>query len=65
MTATKGTPEMHCSDCGGPVEVVEVSAGQKTAFERYKCLDCGGTGTYVNEFGVPGGGVRTSGVVER
>ena len=56
---------MHCGDCGGPVEVVDVSAGPETAFERYECPDCGGTGTYVNEHGVPGGEVRTSGVVER
>ena len=56
---------MHCADCGGAIEVVDVSTGQKTAFERYECADRGGTGTYVNEFGVPGGSVRTSGVVER
>lgn len=56
---------MRCSDCCGPVEVVDVSTGQNTAFERYEYADCGDTGTYVNEFGVPGGGVRTSGVVER
>jgi ribosomal protein S27AE len=56
---------MHCGKCGGPIEVVDVSAGPETAFERYECADCGGTGTYVNEHGVPGGEVRTSGVVER
>lgn len=60
-----GGQPMNCSQCGGPLEVVDVSAGETTAFERYECADCGGTGTYVNEFGVPGGGVRTSGVVER
>lgn len=56
---------MNCRDCGGPLEVTSVEAGETTAFERYECEDCGGTGTYVNEFDVPGGGVHTSGVVER
>jgi DnaJ-class molecular chaperone len=56
---------MRCADCGGPLEVVNVSAGESTAFEQYECPDCGGTGTYVNEFSVPGGDIHTSGVVER
>ena len=56
---------MNCSACGGPLEVTDVSAGEDSAFETYECLDCGGTGTYCNAFGVPGGGVTTSGVVER
>ena len=54
-----------CGDCGGRLELEDVSAGEDSAFELYKCEDCGGTGTYVNEFGVPGGGVSTSGVVGR
>ena len=54
-----------CADCGGALELAEVSAGESQAFELYECLDCGGTGTYCNAFGVPGGGVTTSGVVER
>ena len=56
---------MNCSACGGPLEVTNVSAGEETAFESYECVDCGGTGTYLNEFGVPDGGVTTSGAVER
>jgi DnaJ-class molecular chaperone len=56
---------MNCSACGGSLEVTNVSAGEATALERYECVDCGGTGTYVNEFGVPGGDVHTSGVVDR
>ena len=56
---------MNCSACGGPLEVTNVSAGEETAFESYECVDCAGTGTYLNESGVPGGGVTTSGVVER
>ena len=56
---------MNCSECGGPLEVTSVSASETTAFERYECADCGGEGTYVNEFDVPGGDVRTSRVVER
>jgi transposase-like protein len=56
---------MHCGDCGSPLQVVNVSASEKRAFERYECPDCGGTGTYTNEFGVPGGEVRTSGIVTR
>ena len=56
---------MNCSACGGPLEVTDVSAGEDSAFEHYECLDCGGTGTYCNAFGVPSGGVTTSGVVER
>ena len=55
---------MNCSACGGPLEVTDVSAGEDSAFETYECLDCGGTGTYCNVFGVPGG-VTTSGVVEQ
>ena len=55
---------MNCSACGGPLEVTNVSPGEESAFETYECLDCGGTGTYRNAFGVPGG-VTTSGVVER
>lgn len=54
-----------CADCGGRLELSEVSAGETTAVELYECAECGGTGTYVNEFGVPGGGVHTSGVVGR
>jgi hypothetical protein len=54
-----------CADCGGRLELEDVSAGETTAFELYECVECGSTGTYVNEFGVPGGGVRTSGVVSR
>jgi DnaJ-class molecular chaperone len=52
-----------CADCGGRLELTDVSAGESTAVESYECRDCGGTGTYVNEFGVPGGGVHGSGVV--
>lgn len=56
---------MKCSACGGPLEITNVSAGERTAFEEYECVDCDGTGTYINEFGVPGGDIHTSGVVER
>jgi DnaJ-class molecular chaperone len=54
-----------CGDCGGRLSLEDVSAGKTSAFELYECEDCGGTGTYVNEFGVSGGGVSTSGVVSR
>lgn len=52
---------LHCGRCGGAVEVQDVAAGPKFAFERYECVECGGTGTYTN---APTG-ERTSGVVER
>ena len=54
-----------CADCGGRLELESVSAGSEVAFELYECAECGGTGTYTNEFGVPGGGVHASGVVSR
>jgi hypothetical protein len=56
---------MNCSACGGSLEVMNVSASEETAFESYEYVECGGTGTYLNEFGGPGGDTRTSGVVER
>ena len=36
------------------LELTTVSAGERTTFESYECADCGGTGTYINEYGVPG-----------
>jgi len=56
---------LRCERCGGPVEVVDVSAGESSAFERYECAECGSEGTYVNEFDVPGGGVSMTGLVDR
>lgn len=52
---------LRCGECGGSVEVQDVSAGPEFAVERYECVGCGGTGTYTNG----PAGERTSGVVER
>lgn len=32
-------------ECGGSVEIQSQSYGEDSAFESYKCVDCGRTGT--------------------
>lgn len=57
------TPNLDtCVDCGGRVELVGVSGDEDGAFELYECVECGGTGSYRNEF-YGGDGVSTSGVI--
>lgn len=53
-----------CGDCGGPVHLDDVNFDDESAFELYVCDDelCGNTGTYLNEYGVPGGQVVVSGL---